>query len=96
MKVIKKSRQKHLTHQKKQKIVIEVDTKADLEGLNTPMNYFFSKTQELFKFGVEKVISIISTQQKVLVATPNEDWLITTWDKKMKLQQECRLLYKNC
>lgn len=73
--------------EKPPKIVIEVDTKADLEDMNDPMTYFFSKTQQLFKFGVEKVIWFISTHQKVLVATPNADWIITTWDKNIEITE---------
>ncbi|MEO1516091.1 MAG: hypothetical protein AAFV95_13795, partial [Bacteroidota bacterium] len=39
-------------------IVIEIDTKAELNDLSNPMGYYQEKTDELIAFGVEKVIWI--------------------------------------
>ncbi|MBC8112474.1 MAG: hypothetical protein H7Y04_15595 [Verrucomicrobia bacterium] len=60
------------------KIVIEIDTKADLEGTD-PENYYFQKTQQLLDFGVEKVIWISTKPRKIMTATQNEPWVTTNW-----------------
>lgn len=61
------------------KVVIEVDTKADLGAFNTPMDYVYEKTDDLLKFGVEKVIWIFTAVRKVMIANQQERWIITNW-----------------
>ncbi len=53
------------------KIFIEVDIRADVEDLGET-GYITLKTNELFKFGAEKVIWILSNVQKVIVAEKGE------------------------
>lgn len=66
------------------KYVIEVDTNADLSETNF-MDYLTRKTEKLFEFGTEKVFWVITASQKVIVAQPNEDWYIRSWDKEIEL-----------
>jgi hypothetical protein len=44
-------------------MVIEVDIKIELEGINST-DYWTKKTQTLFNFGVEKVIWIFTEDKK--------------------------------
>jgi len=67
------------------KIVIEVDTKADLNNFDSTMDYFKRKTQKLFAFGVERVIWILSHNRQVMVAVPNQNWYIMDWDKELEI-----------
>lgn len=66
------------------KYVIEVDTNADLSE-SSFMDYLTRKTEKLFEFGTEKVFWVITASQKVIVAQPNEDWYIRSWDKEIEL-----------
>jgi Uma2 family endonuclease len=66
------------------KIVIEVDIKVDLEKLHD-MNYFKEKTLSLFGFGVERVIWIFTNNKTVILAEPNQDWIIRDWSKDFEL-----------
>ncbi len=66
------------------KYAIEVDTNADLGETNF-MDYLTRKTEKLFEFGTEKVFWVITASQKVIVAKPNEDWYIKSWDKDIEL-----------
>lgn len=66
------------------KYAIEVDTNADLSETNF-MDYLTRKTEKLFEFGTEKVFWVITASQKVIVAQPNEDWYIRSWDKEIEL-----------
>lgn len=66
------------------KYVIEIDTNADLSE-STFMEYLTRKTEKLFEFGAEKVFWIITSTQQVIVASPNEDWLIKNWNKDIEL-----------
>jgi Uma2 family endonuclease len=66
------------------KIVVEVDIKVDLEK-TSDVSYISEKTQTLFGFGVEKVIWIFTTNKKIILAEPNQDWLIRNWTKDFEL-----------
>ncbi|WP_064197404.1 MULTISPECIES: hypothetical protein [Emticicia] len=66
------------------KYAIEVDTNADLSESNF-IDYLTRKTEKLFEFGTEKVFWVITASQKVIVAQPNEDWYIRSWDKDIEL-----------
>lgn len=62
------------------KIVIEVDTKADLKQYGDILGYLTEKTDDLLKAGVEKVIWILTDTQKVMVAEPGKTWLLAKWN----------------
>lgn len=62
------------------KVVIEVDTKADLENFASLEQYYHQETEQLLQFGVERVIWIFTTQpRKIMIAEPSADWRITGW-----------------
>ncbi|MCS6989956.1 MAG: hypothetical protein NZM06_10620 [Chloroherpetonaceae bacterium] len=67
------------------KVVIEVDTKADLEGFGSEMNYCFQKTQTLLDFGVEKVIWFFTSSKKAMQAERGKDWTISDWNATVSL-----------
>ena len=66
-------------------IAIEIDTKADLSGFAEPHDYFNKKTSKLLEFGIEKVIWITTASRKVMVATADQDWIISDWHKSITL-----------
>jgi Uma2 family endonuclease len=71
------------------KIVIEVDLKADTDDFETPINYFYEKTQELLDFGVETVIWVTTKSEKVMVATQNNEWITYNWSKELEFLPNC-------
>ena len=65
------------------KVVIEVDTKVDLEDFEKRFgqSYINAKTEDLLKAGVERVIWVQTDPKKVLVATKdNQPWVVANWD----------------
>ena len=73
-------------------VVVEVDIKADLEtteGLRDSLGYVNMKTKELFKFGVKKVIWVLTDTEKVVVAEANQPWTFVDWDKDILVLDEC-------
>lgn len=60
--------------------VIEIDTKADQSVFETENEYFRRKTQKLLDFGVEIVVWFFTPDQKMIIAKPNQPWLITDFD----------------
>lgn len=62
------------------KIVIEVDTKADLKSSHDMFAYVTKKTDDLLNAGVEKVIWILTANQKVMIAERGQTWLIARWN----------------
>ncbi len=64
------------------KVVVEVDTKVELEEFENRfgMEYYAAKTQDLLDSGVERVIWIFTPTKKVLVAQKGKPWTIADWD----------------
>ncbi len=67
------------------KILMEVDTKADLSEVGAAA-YFHKKTQKLLNFGVEKVIWIFTASQKITISERNASaWKTVDWDQDIEL-----------
>ncbi len=65
------------------KVVIEVDTKVDLEDFEKRFgqSYINAKTEDLLKAGFERVIWVQTDPKKVLVAAKdNQPWVVANWD----------------
>ncbi len=66
-------------------ILIEVDIEADTESFENDFDYYFTKTQKLLDFGVEKVIWIFTGAQKAIISTPNQEWKTVNWDATIEV-----------
>lgn len=67
------------------KLVIEIDVKIESES-KTPDDIVWQiKTQKLLTSGVEKVIWFFTKTQKVLIARPNEDWILADWQRDIEI-----------
>ncbi|MEM1324247.1 MAG: Uma2 family endonuclease [Bacteroidota bacterium] len=67
------------------KYVIEIDTKADLNEVSNPFGYYQEKTQELLKFGVQRVTWVFTDTQKVMLAQRGlKKWEIIDWDEDIE------------
>lgn len=66
-------------------IVLEIDTKANLDEIKNPLGYFQEKTDQLLDFGVKKVIWIFTDTQKVMTATKGQDWKIIDWKNDIEI-----------
>lgn len=60
-------------------IVIEIDTKANLEEIKNPLGYYQEKTDQLLNFGVKKIIWIFTDTKKIMIAEDKDDWQIISW-----------------
>lgn len=67
------------------KVVIEIDTKANLDDNQPFSSYFQAKTDQLLDFGTEKVIWIFTENQKVMIAEAGKDWITSDWSKEIEL-----------
>jgi Uma2 family endonuclease len=72
------------------KIVIEIDTKANIEEVKDTLGYFHLKTDELLDFGVEKVLWIFTDSKKVMIATKEKSWETHNWDKDISILNDIR------
>jgi Uma2 family endonuclease len=68
------------------KIVIEVDVAIALDNISD-VEYIHQKIQTLFNFGVERVLWIFTHDKKILIAEPNQDWIIRDWAKDVQLME---------
>lgn len=75
------------------KVVIEVDSKADLRetSYDTEMEYYVGKSQKMLDFGVEKIVWIFTDGKKVLVSQEGQDWRLLDFDRDVLLLDDCVL-----
>ncbi len=65
-------------------VVVEVDTKAAPESVDSFDEYFVNKTQKYLDFGVEQVVWLFTKSRKIWVAkNDNKPWLIMNWHDDM-------------
>ncbi len=76
------------------KLVIEIDTKAELKRFSNPASYFIKKIQDLLDFGVDKVVWVFTKEKKVWIAPKNENWIIIDWDKDFEITDKTQLNIK--
>ena len=76
------------------KIIIEIDTKADLTNFDNVMDYYQTKTQKLFNFGVEKVFWILTKNKQIIEALPEKPQKIKNWDKEIILFDNIKFTLK--
>ena len=65
-----------------------VNVEIDVEIDNTTVSdydYIQRKTSNLLRFGVQRVIWVLSFSKQVIVAQPGEDWLVIDWHKDIEL-----------
>ncbi|QIP16192.1 Uma2 family endonuclease [Spirosoma aureum] len=77
------------------KVVVEVDIKIDLNEIGSDVAYISEKTRELFTFGVERVLWVLSKIQKIIILLPNQDWIITDWANDVMVMEDCVINIKN-
>lgn len=71
------------------KVVIEVDVDIELpEGQSFPfsdVSYISKKTEALIEFGVEKVIWVLPSSKRILIASSFDDWHLCTWNRDIEV-----------
>ena len=55
--------------------IVEVDVSIDLTNVEN-QDYVFQKTQRLLDFGTPQVIWILTKSRKIMIAKPNEPWIV--------------------
>jgi len=70
-------------------VVIEIDTKADLESFDETINYFDEKTEQLLKFGVKKVIWIFTESEKVKIINTDDSRQTFHWSDNILVWEDC-------
>ncbi len=73
------------------KIVIEVDTKAELKASGDILAYVTEKTDNLLNAGVEKVIWILTESENVLIAEPGKQWIMARWSDTIPVVENITL-----
>jgi Uma2 family endonuclease len=65
-------------------INIEIDVEIDNANF-TDYEYIDRKTKNLLAFGVQKVLWILTKTKQVIVAEPDQDWLVIDWHKDIEI-----------
>jgi hypothetical protein len=78
------------------KIVFEVDVKIDLTNAeSTESEYITRKTKKLLRFGVEKVVWILTSSQTIIIAESNkDDWKMTDFSGKIEVLNDINFSIK--
>lgn len=67
------------------KVVIEVDTKADLSRYGSVEEYAYEKSQDLLDAGVVKVLWIFTKPKKVMIAQQGQKWIVQNWNEDFEI-----------
>lgn len=65
-------------------LTVEVDVKIDTNKL-AELDFVHKKTKKLLEKGTAKVLWIFTRSQRVLIATPGQDWLNVDWNRDIEL-----------
>ena len=78
------------------KIVIEVDIKADVSDFEGKLDgYLIQKSQKLIEFGVDKILWVITSAQKVYIIDRNDPtWYVVNWSENIAVLDDCVLNIK--
>lgn len=76
------------------KLVIEIDTKAALQDLPHPEQYYHHKTDQLLDFGVEQVLWIFTSTEKFMLAEKGKRWETGNWEEDILLDGSINLNVK--
>jgi Uma2 family endonuclease len=63
---------------------VEIDVEID-NSTFSDYEYMQRKTRNLLRFGVQRVIWVLSFSKQVIVAEPDKDWLVIDWHKDIEL-----------
>lgn len=63
---------------------IEIDVEIDNANF-TDYEYIDRKTKNLLAFGVQKVVWILTKTKQVIVAEPDQNWLVIDWHKDIEI-----------
>jgi Uma2 family endonuclease len=72
-------------------LVIEIDTKAALENLTHPEEYYHRKTDQLLDFGVQQVLWIFTSTKKFMIAEKDKRWETGNWTEDLALRSDINL-----
>ena len=65
-------------------VAIEVDTKAELEG-GSFMEYMKRKIEDLLRFGVKRVIWILTKANVIVIAEDPKNWKVLNWEDEFEV-----------
>lgn len=66
------------------KVIIEIDTKADLNVIQWEI-YLKQKNHKLLEWGVERIIWVLTASEQVILVEPNQDWRTRDWNKPVEI-----------
>lgn len=66
------------------KVVIEIDTKAEIANDMEDV-YYYRKTQKMLDFGVSQVVWIFTNTKKIMVAETDKAWLTVNWSDEIEI-----------
>jgi Uma2 family endonuclease len=75
-------------------IDIEVDVEID-NSTFSDFEYIQKKTKKLLEFGTQKVIWILTKTKTIIVAEPNQDWLMIDWAKDVEILNKINFNIQN-
>ncbi|MCU0353748.1 MAG: Uma2 family endonuclease [Cytophagales bacterium] len=68
-------------------IEVDIDVEAEVEK-SQELQYVLKKTEKMLHFGVPKVVWVFSEDRKIMLAEPNRDWIITSWNTDIGLMDD--------
>ena len=70
---------------KSPRVIIEVDTKADVSNFNDVLEYIEIKTEKLLNFGTEKILWVLTKSKKIIVISDSKKWYFVDWNEEINI-----------
>ncbi len=67
------------------RVIVEVDTKADVSNFNDALEYMEVKTEKLLNFGTEKLLWVLTKSKKIIVISESKKWYFADWDEEINI-----------
>jgi hypothetical protein len=67
------------------RVIIEVDTKADVSNFNDVLEYIKIKTEKLLNFGTEKILWVLTKSKKIIVISESKKWYFASWGEEIDI-----------
>ena len=75
-------------------VSLVIDIKADLTNIKWEV-YLKNKNQKLHDWGVRRVIWILTVSQQIIIAEPNQDWVILDWTRPFTIVDTFQISLSN-
>lgn len=67
------------------RVILEIDTKAEIDNAQAMLDYMEIKTKKLIDFGAEQIIWILTKSKKIITIKDSKKWNFANWNEEINI-----------